>query len=141
MIQFHNLELCDLVEGLWLLFVIAGQNSWSEGHLRWTNDTSRNKWHFEKQTTQSKEERSIPFPLIIISVRSWIWIGRINSLSFSSISSLKEDDLRRLVSLRGKNTYLTVGDSIGEELSSFSLIGSQIWSIPLPFDQSDHQIW
>ena len=41
-----------------------------------------------------------------------------------------------LIVQEGKNTRLTVGDSTGEELSSSSLIGSQIRSIPLSFNQS-----
>ena len=58
--------------------------------------------------------------------------------AFSSVSSFEGDNSSRLTSLRGRNAHLTVGDSTGEELHSSFFIGSQIRSIPLPLDQSDH---
>ena len=135
MIQFHNLKLCDLMEGLWFFFCDCRSRL-----MEWMISLF-NEWHFKEKMTQSEGERSIPFTLISISVRSWSWIWKINSLSFSSVSSFEEDDSRRLVSPRGKNTRLIAGNSTGEELCSFSLIRSHIQSIPLPLDQSDHQTW
>ena len=42
-------ELFDLVKGSCYLFVIAGPNPWSEGHLRGTNEASRNERHTESE--------------------------------------------------------------------------------------------
>ena len=48
---FHSslcyFELFDLVKGSCYLFVIAGPNLWSEGHLRGTNGASKNERHTE----------------------------------------------------------------------------------------------
>ena len=50
---FHSslcyFELFDLVKGLCCLFVIAGPNQWSKGHLRGMNEASRKEQHTESE--------------------------------------------------------------------------------------------
>ena len=50
---FHSslcyFELFDLVKVSCCLFVIAGPNPWSEGHLREMNEASRNERHTERE--------------------------------------------------------------------------------------------
>ena len=42
-------ELFDLVKGLCCLFVIAGPNQWSGGHLHGTNRAPRNEQHTKSE--------------------------------------------------------------------------------------------
>ena len=48
-LSLYYLELFDLVKGLCCLFVIAGPNPWSEGHLHGMNGASRSKRHTESE--------------------------------------------------------------------------------------------
>ena len=77
-----------------------------------------------------KENRSAPFPQIRSQLHLQNQVGKVESFLLHLFQFLRKTTRGYLILQEGLRLRLTAGDSTGEELSSSSLIGSQIRSTP-----------